>query len=383
MPSTPSPQGPVQGVPRATDYYVPPPANYAPVGSGAFIPPPMTTTHSSNPMEGDVFSWDFPTVSANPTPVSSGSGSGTPATPPPPSQGGNQGLGSAPGTRPGTGPYGDRNPPALQPTGPTDTPKPPHPSWAAPLFQQQQQMPQPSVMANDDAVNRIFHPNLGLNRAEGGPAEPEGPSDASMASATYKKSQGQFFHSGLVHSAVAGRTDRHPINVAAGAYVVPADIVSGVGEGNTMAGAQVLDAMRHQGPHGTTPLKSKGGGRGIPAPPEGAKLAQGGAADKNPTMIPLPPMPGPSNTPGGASVTQPMMSIDVGMKRGGRKHQPEDGDEEVPIIVAGGEFIYHPNDVKNFGGGDVHKGHDRLDKFVENVRKKLIETTKKLPGPKK
>lgn len=46
---------------------------------------------------------------------------------------------------------------------------------------------------------------------------------------------------GLVHSRVPGRTDKHPVDVPDGTYVFPADAVSGLGEGNTMAGATVLD----------------------------------------------------------------------------------------------------------------------------------------------
>lgn len=43
-------------------------------------------------------------------------------------------------------------------------------------------------------------------------------------------------HVGPIHSPVAGRTDHLPINVPSGAYVIPADIISAMGEGNTMAG---------------------------------------------------------------------------------------------------------------------------------------------------
>ena len=50
-------------------------------------------------------------------------------------------------------------------------------------------------------------------------------------------------HVGPIHSAVAGRTDHLPINVPSGSYVIPADIVSAMGEGNTMAGFQILNDM--------------------------------------------------------------------------------------------------------------------------------------------
>lgn len=50
-------------------------------------------------------------------------------------------------------------------------------------------------------------------------------------------------HVGPIHSAVAGRTDHLPINVPSGAYVIPADIVSAIGEGNSMAGFKILNRV--------------------------------------------------------------------------------------------------------------------------------------------
>ena len=50
----------------------------------------------------------------------------------------------------------------------------------------------------------------------------------------------QKFHVGPIHSHVAGRTDHLPITVPSGSYVLPADIVSAGGEGNTIAGFKVL-----------------------------------------------------------------------------------------------------------------------------------------------
>lgn len=43
-------------------------------------------------------------------------------------------------------------------------------------------------------------------------------------------------HKGPIHSQVAGRTDHLPMHVVSGSYVIPADIISAMGEGNTMAG---------------------------------------------------------------------------------------------------------------------------------------------------
>lgn len=48
---------------------------------------------------------------------------------------------------------------------------------------------------------------------------------------------------GLFSSDVPGRTDKLNVNVPADGYVIPADIVSALGEGNTMAGRKVLDHL--------------------------------------------------------------------------------------------------------------------------------------------
>lgn len=63
---------------------------------------------------------------------------------------------------------------------------------------------------------------------------------AAMETARRSRAEGgeidSKIHVGPIHSNVAGRTDHLPINVPSGAYVIPADIISAAGEGNTMAG---------------------------------------------------------------------------------------------------------------------------------------------------
>ncbi|NBS71740.1 hypothetical protein EBT31_22925, partial [bacterium] len=49
--------------------------------------------------------------------------------------------------------------------------------------------------------------------------------------------------SGAIVSQVAGRTDHLPVHVASGSYVIPADIVSAMGEGNTTAGFKVAKSI--------------------------------------------------------------------------------------------------------------------------------------------
>ena len=142
---------------------------------------------------------------------------------------------------------------------------------------------------------------------------------------------------GLFHSSVPGRTDKHNIAVPHDSYIVPADVVSnGLGQGNTLAGAKVLDHLT-------------GGG------------ASGGQA---PSAL------NPVSLPGGMT---PFAS-------GGRTNQH---GNLVPIIVAGGEYHIMPDAVKRIGGGSMKAGHQILDHFVKQVRKKSVKETSKLPGPKR
>lgn len=92
---------------------------------------------------------------------------------------------------------------------------------------------------------------------------------------TTATSSGPQFHVGPIHSSVAGRTDHLPITVPSGSYVLPADIVSAGGAGNTMAGFKVLKRVfggepynqkdhypyaQGSGPYGAT-IPRKSGGR--------------------------------------------------------------------------------------------------------------------------
>ncbi len=140
-------------------------------------------------------------------------------------------------------------------------------------------------------------------------------------------------HVGPIHSSVAGRTDHLPMHVPAGSYVLPADIISAGGEGNTIAGFKHAKRV-----FGGTPYGNHGGG----------PYGQGS---------------GP-----------------YGMAKGGSAGSDESG---VPIVAAGGEHVIHPDAVRECGGGDLDMGHKVLDEFVRRIRKELIGTLKKLPGPKR
>jgi hypothetical protein len=64
--------------------------------------------------------------------------------------------------------------------------------------------------------------------------------DAALRTA---RAHGGKVHKGAIHSSVAGRTDHLPMHVASGSYVIPADIISAMGEGNSMAGFKVAKSI--------------------------------------------------------------------------------------------------------------------------------------------
>ena len=74
-------------------------------------------------------------------------------------------------------------------------------------------------------------------------------------------------HVGPIHSNVAGRTDHLPINVPSGSYVIPADIISAMGEGNTMAGFKYANAVfgvqQNSPEHEPVEIVAAGGGGGF------------------------------------------------------------------------------------------------------------------------
>ena len=177
-----------------------------------------------------------------------------------------------------------------------------------------------------------FTPHGGTHLADGGI-----PSSSDMSPWYARKAEEDSLHTqGLLASPVAGRTDLLNRQVPAGAYVIPADVVSGLGEGNTMAGSNILDKILSTGPHGIGLPRVRGemGPPRAPAPYHEPTYAKGGATGGN-----------------------------------------------VPVVLAGGEFLVHPDDVARLGGGNLDHGHQILDKFVVHVRNKVAKKMLKLPGP--
>jgi len=159
-------------------------------------------------------------------------------------------------------------------------------------------------------------------------------------------------HTGPIRSQVSGRTDHLPVHVPSGAYVIPADIVSAMGEGNTEAGFKVAKSIFAQPFYGTK--------------------RPGDADPYDPSALPYDANARPyshEETP----YSQPMPG-----KAAGGAH----GDQGVPVVLAGGEFVVNPGEVRHVGEGNLDDGHKSLDQFVLQMRHKTVKTLKNLPGPK-
>jgi len=149
---------------------------------------------------------------------------------------------------------------------------------------------------------------------------------------------------GALLSSVPGRTDAHFTHVPSGSYVIPADIVSGRGEGNTIAGAAALQKLFKMAPYGGAPMKVGKGpgtpGRGTLPHARKKKFAAGGAPDPN-----------------------------MG--------------KPVRVNLAGGEIVVPPDNLIEAVHPDLKTAHEIMDKWVLDERKKLRKTLAKLPGPVK
>ena len=78
---------------------------------------------------------------------------------------------------------------------------------------------------------------------------------------------------GFLSGDTPGRADSIKTQAPSGAYVLPADVVAGLGEGNSLAGARVVQEMMGTGPHGI-PMPRAGGRNTIPRPPGLGELGQ-------------------------------------------------------------------------------------------------------------
>lgn len=219
-----------------------------------------------------------------------------------------------------------------------------------------------------------------------------------------------FKRGGLIDSDIPGRSDHIPMRVVPGSYVLPADIPSALGQGNTKAGSEILKKMFTHSAYGMEPMKGKGkefryphpitfkrragGGRvavlqALPKDHQlGMKVPKGGSMCANCKYIASPTTCGNKGFiewNKGPNLPHPADEYCCDNYGIAEPKGKADGGEtdHVPIIAAGGEWVIHPDDVTEQGHGDMNKGHKVLDQFVLHTRAQHIKTLKGLKGPKK
>ena len=165
----------------------------------------------------------------------------------------------------------------------------------------------------------------------------------------YERQEDRQLHVGPILSNVPGRTDNHRGMVPSGSYVLPADLISGRGQGNTMAGMNIFQRAFKLGPYGSS-MPSMGHHSNMPRPPRPmGVMASGGSA--------------------------------------------ADGDSSgnlVPVDLAGGEAVIPPenlmqgiHDMLGYRPQNLDHAHRIMDALVLQERAKLVKTLAKLPGPAK
>lgn len=183
----------------------------------------------------------------------------------------------------------------------------------------------------------------GMKRAEGGGLS------SSEATPWWTRQEARNENSGFLHGTTPGRADSVATSAAGGSYVVPADVIAGLGQGNSLAGARIMDSIVSSGPWGSR-LPHGGGGSREPRAPAPFREAQAN---------------------GGPVKLFPEKRAAGGVKSG-----------ETPVLLSHGEYVIHPHHIKRMFG-DLKRGHRMLDKWVVDKRKENIEKQKKLPGPVK
>jgi len=220
----------------------------------------------------------------------------------------------------------------------------------------------------------------------------------------------------LIQSATPGRTDRIRMHAKPGSFIIPADVMSGMGQGNTTAGAKMFGELIAAGPYGAK-LKAMGHGR-LPAmggmKPPGMKMPSAPnmrfpAMHAQPRMAAPAPVAGLGNlsaASGQRSSTGRSMKQErflhsmadggvLGMGSGAsfitdhpflawQQDQPQQQQQQqdwTPIVVAGGEGVVDPDVVREMGGGDIDAGKKIWHEAMASLRKQFARHTLSLPEP--
>jgi hypothetical protein len=105
----------------------------------------------------------------------------------------------------------------------------------------------------------------------------------SMADPWWTRQEARGSDSGLLSGNTFGRADSVKTSAPSGSYVLPAEMISGLGEGNTLSGPRVVSEMTSTGPYGTAlPRITHGRGPPSPAHVQAAQQAKGGGVQEGP-----------------------------------------------------------------------------------------------------
>lgn len=162
----------------------------------------------------------------------------------------------------------------------------------------------------------------------------------SMASPWWTRQEARQADSTYLNGSTLGRADSIRTQAPSGSYVLPADVVAGLGEGNSLAGARVMQEILASGPHGT-PEVPQTGGRNLPHAPA-------------PRML--------------------------GEAKGGSVPDAGSGTP-VDVMLSHGELVIAPHAVQRWGRGNIKRGHRLFDSFVLEQRRRNIAKLKSLPPP--
>jgi hypothetical protein len=153
---------------------------------------------------------------------------------------------------------------------------------------------------------------------------------------------------GFLNGDTAGRADSIKTQAPSGSYVLPADVVAGLGEGNSLAGARVVQSMLSTGPHGV-PMPRGGGRNTIPKPPPLSDLREFAA------------------------------------KGGGVQ---DDGGDMTPVALSHGEMVLTAPEVMILARLvtgktpiSLKQAHSIMDHFTVHVRQRVIKKMQSLPAP--
>lgn len=221
------------------------------------------------------------------------------------------------------------------------------------LLRQRQMMPQTAPQPQQAPQQQPAQPGQGYRRGGAPKRDVGGMMGMSEAEPWWSRSEARGADSGLLHGTTPGQADAIKTSAPAGSFVVPAEVVAHLGQGNTLAGSRVMEAILNSGPGGM-PMPRAVRGSGPPRPPQVSRTQEEGGFKEG----------GP-------------VQVFEAKARGGEKQKPG----ETPVDLSDGEYVIAPHHVTAWGGGDHERGVRILNRWVMAKHKEHLATLKRYKGP--